>query len=210
MPPRKKKPEPTQPAPKAAAKKNPGKPAARKTSPADPTPVAGMPALIFQPTAGQALLAAIKKYPDDLTTHLVYADWLAEHNQETRAAALRAWAELVRIPFRADTAPRVLAALRAYWESLLEEDARWLEAMERVRPWIPRPLAEKIVRVCLDDVYGPAAAEAWAVEVTRCFFDDRWHGAYKGQTENGKTTARSGAFFVNQLTGRLSGHVMCA
>src|SRR5262249_31705221 len=140
-----------------------------------------------------------------------YADWLAEHRQETRAAALRAWVEFVRIPFRADTAPQVLAALQAYWASLLQEDARWLEAMEPLRPGIPRRGAATIVRVCVDDVYGTAEAEAWAVEVTRCFFDDRWHGEYKGETtQNGKTTPRKGAFFVNQLTGHLSGHVTCA
>lgn len=208
MPPSKKKPSPESPTREPAAKNTPTRKPGRGTAPSDPTPVTEVLALAFQPTAEQAILASIKKYPNELTTHLVYADWLTEHQQETRAAALRAWVEFVRAPFRADTAPEVLTALHTYWASLLEQDARWLEAMNRLRPWIPHGVAEKIVRVCLDDVYGPTEAETWAVEVTRCFFDERWHGAYKGQAEeNGRKVTRNGAFFINPLSGRPSGHV---
>lgn len=209
MPPSKKKPA-TQSGTKPPARKaTPPKPApphdpARKATHRPPAATAP----VFTPIEEQAFLVAIRKFPDDLTVHLAYADWLTEHNQEPRAAVLRAWVEFVRIPFRTDTAPDVLAAIHAYWASLQEKDARWLEAMERLRPWIPLRVAEKVVRVCLDDVYGPTRAERWTVDVTRCFFDDGWHGAYTGEAgENGKTTVRGGAFFISPLTGRPSGHI---
>lgn len=171
----------------------------------DDTPV---PSLLFTPTDEHTLLVAIRQFPNELTTHLVYADWLSEYRQESRAAVLRAWVEVVRLPYSAANGAAVLRALQGYWNSLLEEDARWLEAMERLRPWIPIPLAEKIVRVCIEDVYGPMEAETWEVEVTRCYFDERWHGAYKGLTLlKGRTRNRSGAFFINPISGRPSGHV---
>src|SRR5688500_10673601 len=49
------------------------------------------------PTPEQAFRNAIHKSPDDLTAHLAYADWLTEHGQQTRAAALRAWVDFVRV-----------------------------------------------------------------------------------------------------------------
>lgn len=180
--------------------------------PATPPPVPAVPTLVapHPPTHAdeQAFLSAIWNTPDNLTVHLAYADWLTEAGHEVRANVLRAWVEFVRIPFRADTAADVLDALQAYWATLIEWEIRWLEALERLRPWISRPVAEKVVRVCLADVYCPAEAAAWSVEVTRCFFDDRWHGAYRGEVvEKGGYRIRAGAFFVNPLTGRPSGHV---
>jgi len=167
-----------------------------------------IPQSLFSPTDEQALLVAIRQFPNELSTHLVYADWLSEFRQESRAAVLRAWVEFVRWPYSAKTGAAVLQALHGFWHTLQEPDQRWLEAMERLRPWIPLPVAEKIVRVCIADVYGSMEAETWKVEVTRCFFDERWYGAYSGLTvKNGRTLKCRGAFFINPLSGRPSGRV---
>jgi uncharacterized protein (TIGR02996 family) len=206
MPTPKKKPAPKKATMKAAAKKTAPKKAVKKTAPKKAKP-APPPTYQFTP-AERGFIAAIKKAPDDLTAHLVYADWLAEQNQGSRAAALRAWAEFVRIPVTAVGMKGVVAAYHNYRDALKLKDAEWVEAMEKVRPWIPVPLAEKIVRVCLDDMYGVPEPSAWAVNVSPCFFDDRWSGGYKGEAAHqGKLTRRSGAFYIDQVTGSVSGHV---
>jgi uncharacterized protein (TIGR02996 family) len=202
MPPRKKKPA----AKKPASAKKPAAPKAAKKTTAKKT--AAKPKLS---AAEQGFRAAIKKAPDDLTAHLAYADWLAEQNHGSRAAALRAWAEFVRIPVTAVGMKAVIAAYHAYRDSLKLKDAEWIEAVEKVRLWLPVPLAEKVVRVCLDDLYGPGEAVAWTVDVSPCFFDDRWSGGYRGEvTDKGKATRREGAFYIDQITGSVSGHVTTA
>src|SRR5262245_51308982 len=97
MPPRKKKPAQPKPAPKPAAKKAGRKKPAARGKPASPKPAARAGALAFKATDEQGLLAAIRRSPDELTAHLAYADWLTEHDQPTRAAALRAWVAFTRI-----------------------------------------------------------------------------------------------------------------
>ena len=201
MPPRNKKPAPKKTM-KSAAKQTKSKRA--KTA----RPAAKTPAKEKLSAAERGFRAAIKKHPDDLTAHLAYADWLAEQNQGSRAAALRAWAEFVRIPVTAVGMKGVVTTYYTYRDSLKMKDGEWIEAMEKVRPWLPRALTEKIVRVCVDDLYGPAEAVAWAVDVSPCFFDDRWSGGYRGElTDNGKTTRREGAFYIDPVTGSVSGHV---
>jgi uncharacterized protein (TIGR02996 family) len=190
---------------KAAAKKTTPKKAVKKTAPKKAKPVS--PTYQFT-TAERGFLAAIKKDAGDLTAHLVYADWLAEQNQGSRAAALRAWAEFIRIPVTAVGMKGVVSAYHNYRDALKLKDSEWVEAMEKVRPWIPVPLAEKIVRVCLDDMYGVAEPSVWTVNVTPCFLDDRWSGGYKGEAAHqGRLTRRSGAFYIDQVTGSVSGHV---
>ncbi len=199
---------------KLAPKAKTMRPAAKKTAPkkAGPKPATKKPPAKPKPSATeQGFLTSIKKAPDDLTAHLAYADWLAEQNQGSRAAALRAWAEFTRIPVTEVGMKGVVAAYHNYRDSLKLKDAEWIDALEKVRPWIPVPLAEKIVRVSLDDAHGAAEAVSWTVDVSPCFLDDRWSGGYRGELEqNGKTTRQSGAFFINQVTGNCSGHVSSA
>ena len=157
------------------------------------------------PVPEKKFLAAIKKATGDLTAHLAYADWLAEQNQGSRAAALRAWAEFIRIPVTEVGMKGVVAAYHNYRDSLKLKDAEWIDALEKIRPWIPTSLAEKIVRVCLDDARGAAEAATWTVDVSPCFLDDRWSGGYRGELEaDGKKTRQSGAFFIDQITGNCS------
>ncbi len=209
MPP-KKKPEAKKPTAKKSATK---KPAAKKTA-ARKKPAAKKPAAKVQkPAAAVAgdepgFLGALKATPGDLTAHLAYADWLDEQNRPTCAVVLRAWVEFARVPVSATGMDQVNEAYRAYQGSLLQQDADWIEAMDKVRRWISKPVAEKIVRLCIQDVYGTEPAASWAVSVTPCFFDDRWHGGYTGeQTKDGKTATRSGAFYVTQIVGSPDGHV---
>src|SRR5262245_16721475 len=110
------------------------------------------------PADEQGFHTAIKNTPDDLTVHLVYADWLAEHGHESRATVLRAWTELVRTPVAAGMS-QLLGVYQRYQDTLLQKDAEWIEAMEKLRRWISRPIAEKIVRVFIDSVFGRAPAE---------------------------------------------------
>lgn len=46
----------------------------------------------------QGLLDALREAPDDLLNHLVYADWLDDHGQPGRAAYVREWVDLERLP----------------------------------------------------------------------------------------------------------------
>jgi uncharacterized protein (TIGR02996 family) len=159
----------------------------------------------------QGFLDALERAPADLAAHLAYATWLAERGHTSRAEALRAWVAFLRVPFSAAGLPEVTAAYRAYQGSLYQKDAEWIEALEKVRRWISQSLAEKIVRISIGDVFGAAAAEAWAVKVTPCLFDDRWSGGYEGEeTKDGVVRQRKGTFFVNQIVGSGSGHVFSA
>src|SRR5688500_3582805 len=118
MPPSKKKPSPK----KATAKK----PAAKKSAasakrvtrkPRTAKTKDGVPALPPSsiPTDEQGFLAALKKAPDDRTVHLAYAEWLAKRGHPSRAAAVRAWVELVRVPLAAGIA-QVRIAYQHYRE----------------------------------------------------------------------------------------------
>src|SRR5689334_10013166 len=103
MPPSKKKPAPKKTTPKKAAKK-PAASAKRVTrKPRSKVAVPAIPPSTV-PADEQGFHAAIMQAPDDLTVHLVYADWLARQGHPTRAAALGAWAELVRVPLTAGIA----------------------------------------------------------------------------------------------------------
>src|SRR4051794_1792068 len=117
MPPRKKKPGAAYAGKRSSRKRTPNAPnlgasrSAAKTKPATKKPAPKKPAAKKKPSAKPAkvsapvaagdeaaFLAAIKSTPDDLTAHLVYADWLDEQKRPTCAAALRAWVEFVRVP----------------------------------------------------------------------------------------------------------------
>jgi uncharacterized protein (TIGR02996 family) len=49
-------------------------------------------------TDEEAFIRSIQACPDDAATKLVYADWLEEHGQKTRAESLRLWAEKGKWP----------------------------------------------------------------------------------------------------------------
>jgi uncharacterized protein (TIGR02996 family) len=188
------------PTPRKATPKPAGKKQAAKLAPAV--------SVGFTPTPEQAFRNTIHKLPDDLTAHLAYADWLTEHGQPTRAAALRAWVDFVRVRVAPGEMEEVREVYLAYRHSLHEEDAAWIGSLDRLRKWIGKPLAEKMVRIQLTELHGMDAAVAWTVDVTRCVFDNRWHGSYRGDTQaDGKTVRHSGAFFVDQIFGSVSGHV---
>ena len=62
-------------------------------------------------TDGEGLLAAIIAEPDDDVPRLIYADWLDEQGDATRAEFIRVQVELFRLPGAeqvGSTAPRVL------------------------------------------------------------------------------------------------------
>src|SRR5689334_4588438 len=104
-----------------------------------------MEGLMDIPLDEQGFLNSIKKSPDDLTTHLAYADWLVEHEHKSRSDVLRAWIGLIQAPLSAADMPRALEAYKAYRNSLYQKDGEWITAMDEIRPWITKPVAEKIV-----------------------------------------------------------------
>src|SRR5262245_58609739 len=110
-------------------------------------------------------LDGIRAAPDDLDSHLVYADWLDERGYGDRAAALRAWVTLVRLPVTIAGMDEHFAAYNAYREALGEEEAEWIEAVERVRPWIPKAVAEAIFRLALNEQHGDEPSVSWSMEV---------------------------------------------
>ncbi len=157
----------------------------------------------------QPFIDAIKAGIDDLAAHLAYADWLDEHDRPDHAAVLRAWVALVRLPVTVEGMDEHFAAYNAYRKTLWDDLAPWVEAVERVRKWIPKPVAEAVFRLYLNEHYGDVPSVTWPVDVSRCFFDNRWSGEYKGtlQSADGQTVAYEGTFFLDQIFGHCSGHV---
>lgn len=163
---------------------------------------------VFAPDE-QPFLDAIRAAPDDLTTHLVYAEWLDDHGHRDRGAALRAWAALVRLPITLAGMDEHFEAYNDYREALVAEEAEWIEAVERVRPWVPKPLAEAIFRLLLNEQYGDEPSVTWSLTVSGCLFDNRWSGQYAGTLADasGQPVEYEGRFFLDQITGHCSGHV---
>lgn len=157
----------------------------------------------------QAYLDAIKASPEDQAAHLAYADWLDAQGRGFHAAALRNWTNFVREPLMAAGGGPVRQAYYAYRHALYREDSDWIEAVDGVRRWIGKRVAEKMARLFLEDCYGITAALTWTIKVERCMFDERWSCKYEGTIETDHAAIRQkGTVFIDQIFGSNSGHVI--
>jgi uncharacterized protein (TIGR02996 family) len=71
----------------------------------------------------QGILDALRDDPDDLTTHLVAADWLDDEGDEARAEHVRGWVRLKTLPPRHPDRPELAGRLAAL---VKEHGRRWL------------------------------------------------------------------------------------
>jgi uncharacterized protein (TIGR02996 family) len=110
--------------------------------------------------AEDGFLHVIADDPCDLVTHVVYADWLEERGDE-RAACLRAWLDLLSIPYE-DAGYRVLeAAVREYQALIQAADPAWVRRMAAARDWVDVLLAETLARLHLRVRHGRKADRQW-------------------------------------------------
>jgi uncharacterized protein (TIGR02996 family) len=111
-------------------------------------------------------LVALELAPADLTTHLVYADWLDEHS-DPGGECLRVWVEFVRLPYE-DTTYRLLQeTLERFQAALRCADPDWVELVGRVRDWVDAALAEKAARLHLRVRHGRKSDRQWVERPVR-------------------------------------------
>src|SRR5262245_49557717 len=91
---------------------------------------------------------AMAAEPDDMAIALVYADWLEERG-DPQAELLRVWSELRAVSYSEETFGRIQTLAARYRELADRADSKWLAQVGRVRAWIGRESAEKLVRVYL-------------------------------------------------------------
>src|SRR4051794_171784 len=94
-------------------------------------------------------LDAIAEDPNDLVTQLVYADWLEERGQEQAATCLRAWCELVSVPYDEATYRILQSRTEGYRSQLRAADTTWVQRMAKARDWVDVCLAENVARLHL-------------------------------------------------------------
>jgi uncharacterized protein (TIGR02996 family) len=105
-------------------------------------------------------LNVIADDPCDLVTHVVYADWLEERGDE-RAACLRAWLDMLSIPYE-DASYRVLeAAVREYQALIGAADPAWVRRLASARDWVDVLLAQTLARLHLRVRHGRKADRQW-------------------------------------------------
>jgi uncharacterized protein (TIGR02996 family) len=101
-------------------------------------------------TDGEALFAAILAEPDEDTPRLVYADWLAENDEELRAEFIRVQVELARTP---------TLALRAREAALLAlHEEEWLAPLKVPGQPLDRGAGALFRRGFVEVVWMPATS----------------------------------------------------
>lgn len=81
---------------------------------------------------GDALLRAILDDPDDDAPRLVYADWLDEHGDASRAAFIRAQIELARLPADDPARDGLVQTERTLWRANRASWTAWVPSWAHV------------------------------------------------------------------------------
>jgi uncharacterized protein (TIGR02996 family) len=118
-------------------------------------------------------LAALATAPTNLLTHLIYADWLDEHD-DPGGSCLRAWVELVQLPHSDATYRHLLAALEQYQVALGCADPLWVALVGEARIWVDAALAEKVARLHLRVRHGRKSDRQWLGRPNRRFWSPLW------------------------------------
>lgn len=89
-------------------------------------------------TDREALLRALEENEDDLTTRLIYADWLDEHDEPEEADRMRAWPAakkwLTEFSIGGHDWQEVLANAESDWDYITEYDSdSWQDAFYDVQ-----------------------------------------------------------------------------
>jgi uncharacterized protein (TIGR02996 family) len=106
-------------------------------------------------------LAAIAEDPDDLVTHLVYADWLDERGQEQAAACLRTWCQVVSLPYDEDAYRHLQSRIGEYRSHRRLVDEAWAQRVEKARAWVSVSLVENVARLHLRTRHGRKIDRQW-------------------------------------------------
>jgi uncharacterized protein (TIGR02996 family) len=125
----------------------------------------------------EGFLVVLATAPTDITTHLVYADWLEEHD-DLGSECLRAWVELVQLPYE-DARYRVLLALVERFQASLKcAEPEWVELVGRSRDWVDSALAEKVTRLHLRVRHGRKSDRQWLRRADRSVLMPVWRVSY--------------------------------
>ena len=112
--------------------------------------------------ADDGFLRAIAEDPQDLATHLVYADWLEENGQERVSDCLRTWCQLVAIPYSEDNYKLLAVWVERYRSHLYATPhPGWVHRLAKVRDWVDASLAEKVARLHLRIRHGRKEDRQW-------------------------------------------------
>jgi len=122
-------------------------------------------------------LVALAAGPNDLTTHLVYADWLDEHD-DPGGTCLRTWVELVQTPYEDANYRHLLGLVEQFQLALNCADRQWVEVVGEARDWVDAALAEKVVRLHLRVRHGRKIDRQWVGRPTRSVLKPLWSVPY--------------------------------
>jgi uncharacterized protein (TIGR02996 family) len=122
-------------------------------------------------------LNEIAHNPCDAAVQLVYADWLEERGDK-RAACLRAWFELLAIPYDEANFRLLRSAVERYRLQILNVDRAWVERLAEARDWVDAELAEKVVRLYLRTHQGRTSDRQWIKWVISGCSHGNWEVRY--------------------------------
>jgi uncharacterized protein (TIGR02996 family) len=146
---------------------------------------------------------AIAAAPDDTAASLAYADWLQACG-DRRAELLRLWSELFVVPYGEATFGRIHDLATRYREQVSQADPNWLVRLGRVRAWVSRGVAEKLVRVYLRVHHG-RKEDRQRIGFQSWPWGDEWHMYYWRQPPSHKQTSWRGKswLWVNKVSGEI-------
>ena len=119
---------------------------------------------------------------------------------------LRRWCELLAVSYSEETFRSIRTLADCYREQLRTADPKWLAKLGRVRMWVGRELAVKLVRVYLRIRHGRKedrqhiGFESWQ-------YEGEWELYYWRQPPTHKQTSWHGKSWlrVNKLSGEIRG-----
>jgi uncharacterized protein (TIGR02996 family) len=125
----------------------------------------------------EGFLIAIADEPADLVSQLVYADWLEERGDE-RSACLRAWFEVIDIPYSEATYRLLQSTIEVYQSRIEAVDPAWVQRMAKARDWVDEELARDLARLYLRTRHGRKSDRQWIEAPKPSFFDPFWYVSY--------------------------------
>src|SRR5262249_49509726 len=116
----------------------------------------------------------------------------------------RVWSELRAVSYSEETFGRIQTLAARYRELADRADSKWLAQVGRVRAWIGRESAEKLVRVYLRVRHG-RKEDRQQVGFEACPLADEWKLYYWRQPPTHKQTSWRGKswLWVNKMSGQI-------
>jgi uncharacterized protein (TIGR02996 family) len=125
----------------------------------------------------EGFLSMIAEHPHDGAAHLVYADWL-EESGDNRAACLRAWVDLLAVPYEEARFRLLRSAVERYQQQLRDVDRVWVERLAEARDRVDADTAEKVARLYLRTHQGRTSDRQWIKWVISGCLRGNWEVRY--------------------------------